>query len=202
MSFFQNACKPQGLGGTFFVNTMNIGHAAVSKWGLGHLTIRPTDNCLDLGCGGGANVKRLLELAPQGQVKAVDYSQVSVDKTKDLNSKAIQAGRCMVMKGNVMDLLFAKKYFNVVTAFETVYFWPDLRKAFREVHNVLADDGVFLICNETDGSGPSDSKWTEKIQGMTIYTAPQLEALLREAGFTQIQTDRTDKHWLAVVARK
>ncbi|MCD7755854.1 MAG: hypothetical protein LUJ09_05940, partial [Firmicutes bacterium] len=35
MSFFQNTCKPEGLGGSIMVTTMNIGgHAALAKWGL------------------------------------------------------------------------------------------------------------------------------------------------------------------------
>ena len=202
MSFFQNACKPKGLGGLFFVNTMNRGHAGVSKWGLSHLTVRPDDTCLDIGCGGGANLKRLLEMAPQGIVKGLDYSQVSVDKSIALNEKAIKEGRCDVLKGDAMNLLFARKWFNVVTAFETVYFWPDLRKAFREVHRVLADDGVFMICNETDGFDPSAEKWTRKIEGMTIYTGEQLSAILREAGFTHVDIRNNDKHWLTVMAKK
>ena len=35
-----------------------------------------------------------------------------------------------------------------VTAFETVYFWPELAQNFREVYRVLKPGGVFFICNE------------------------------------------------------
>ena len=202
MSFFQNACKPRGLGGAIMLNRMNAGHAPLSVWGLEHLRIRPGDKCLDLGCGGGANLKRLLELVPQGQVKGLDYSQLSVEKSIAMNEKAIQTGRCVVLKGDVMNLMFSKNYFDVVTAFETIYFWPDIRKAFREVHRVLAEGGTFLICNEADGDDPKDYKWTEKIEGMTIYKDHELEGALREAGFTDIQMEKNHKHWIAITARK
>lgn len=61
MSFFQNTCKPKGFAGKIMVNMMNTGHAALAEWGLTHIKIRDDDFCLDIGCGGGANLKRLLE---------------------------------------------------------------------------------------------------------------------------------------------
>ena len=39
----------------------------------------------------------------------------------------------------------------MVTAFETVYFWPELAQNFREVYRVLKPGGVFFICNEANG---------------------------------------------------
>ena len=32
-----------------------------------------------------------------------------------------------------------------ITAFETVYFWPDFVNALKEVRRVLKDDGIFFI---------------------------------------------------------
>ena len=184
------------------VSSMNIGHAAMADWGFRHLTVRPTDYCLDVGCGGGANVKRLLAMAPQGIVKGVDYSEVSVEKTSSMNAQAIQAGRCVVLQGNVMNLLFARGYFDVVTAFETVYFWPDITEVFREIHRVLKDNGVFMICNEADGKNPKDEKWAAKIEGMRIYDADMLRAALTAAGFSRVEIDCNEKHWLCALARK
>lgn len=39
MSFFQNTCKPKGLGGSLMVNMMNIGHSPMAEWGLKHIKI-------------------------------------------------------------------------------------------------------------------------------------------------------------------
>ena len=201
MSYLQNACKPEGLAGKLILSRMNKSHAELSAWGLSKIEIPQDARCLEVGCGGGANVQRLLDRAPRGIVKALDYSDVSVEKTKALNDIAIQQNRCVVLKGDVMNLLFATGWFNVVTAFETVHFWPDLVQGFQEIHRVLDEDGVFLICNETDGTGPNDEKWRKKIQGMTIYTPEQLEAALHEAGFARVECFRNENHWLSVVAR-
>ena len=97
---------------------------------------------------------------------------------------------------------FAEAQFDVVTAFETVYFWPDLVNSFREVGRVLKPGGTFLICNECGGDNPKDEKWTEKIDGMTIYTDAQLKAFLEQAGFGSVQTRKNGKGWLCLTAKR
>ena len=125
MSFFENTRKPVGLGGKIMVAMMNLGHSAVARWGLQFLELAPDARVLDCGCGGGANMKRLLKKCPQGVVKGIDYSPVSVEKSKKVNEAAIVEGRCAVLQGSVADMVFAGNWFDAVTAFETVYFWPD-----------------------------------------------------------------------------
>ena len=202
MSFFQNTCKPEGLGGKFMVSSMNVGHAAMAEWGFTHIKVNETDWALDIGCGGGANVKRLLEKAPRGHVKGIDYSKVSVEKTRKVNKAAIETGKCEVLQGNVMKLPFIKESFHLVTAFETIYFWPDIEKAFEQVYKVLKKDGTFMICNEANGKNKKDEKWVEKIDGMVIYNAEEIKKTLEKAGFSEIKIEENDKCWLCAVAKK
>ena len=82
MSFFENTRKPVGLGGKIMVAMMNLGHSPVARWGLRFLELTPDAKVLDCGCGGGANIKRLLKKCPEGIVKGIDYSPVSVEKSK------------------------------------------------------------------------------------------------------------------------
>ena len=74
-----------------------------------------------------------------------------------------------------------------MTAFETVYFCPELAQNFREVYRVLKPGGIFFICNEANGETTKDDKWTQIIDGMTIYTDTALKAYLEQAGFCKIQ---------------
>ena len=202
MSFFENTRKPVGLGGKIMVAMMNLGHSPVARWGLRFLELTLDAKVLDCGCGGGANIKRLLKKCPQGIVKGIDYSPVSVEKAKKVNEDAILNGRCVILQGNVADLIFAANQFDLVTAFETVYFWPDLLQSFREIHRVLKPGGMFLICNECGGDNEKDEKWTEKIDGMTIYKDVQLKDMLEQAGFRNIQIHKREKGWLCITAQK
>ena len=201
MSFFENTRKPEGFGGKIMVAMMNVGHSAVARWGLQFLNAAPDAKVLDCGCGGGANMKRLLKKYPQGIVKGIDYSPVSVEKSKKVNEVAVTKGRCDVLCASVAELPFESEQFDAVTAFETVYFWPDLPRCFREVYRVMKVGGTFLICNESNGDTDKDERWTEIIGGMTIYKDVELKAYLEQAGFHDVQIHKK-KSWLCITARK
>ena len=136
-----------------------------------------------------------------GIVKGIDYSPVSVEKSKKVNEAAIAEGRCAVLQGSVADMVFADDWFDTITAFETVYFWPDLPQCFREVYRVLKPGGTFLICNESNGDSDKDEKWTEIIGGMTIYKDAELKTYLEQAGFHDVQIHKK-KSWLCITAWK
>ena len=201
MSFFENTRNPVGIGGKIMVALMNLGHSPVARWGLRFLELTPDAEVLDCGCGGGANIKRLLKLCPKGTVWGIDYSPVSVEKSKRVNEAAVTKGRCDVLRASVTELPFESEQFNAVTAFETVYFWPDLPQCFREVWRVLKSGGTFLLCNESNGDTDKDEKWTEIIGGMTIYKDIELKSCLEQAGFFDVQIHKK-KSWLCVTARK
>ena len=202
MSFFENTRKPVGFGGKIMVAMMNSGHGAMADWGLEHITFPADAAVLDAGCGGGTNIKKLLEKCPQGCVKGIDYSEVSVEKSREVNAKAIAEGRCEVLQASVAQLPFAEDTFDLVTAFETIYFWPGLADCFREVYRVTKPGGTFFICNESNGETNKDDKWVEKIGGMTIYNAAQILTALHQAGFTDAKDHKNSKGWICVTARK
>ena len=187
--FFSNAAKPKGLVGKFVVGIMNRGHAPIAAWGFSHLVLRGDEDVLDCGCGGGANIARFLRALPRGHATGLDYSKVSVEKSRELNAAAIAAGRCEVVQCALPEMPFGDERFDVVTAFETVYFWPDIEDCFRAVLRVLKPGGVFMITNEAGKKTEKSLKWTKIVDGMTIYTAEELEDLLIHAGVARIEMD-------------
>lgn len=203
MSDLQNACKPVGEAGEAILDRMNVSHTPLSEWGLAHLDERRVRSALDVGCGGGANVRRLLErTAPDGKVVGADYSAVSVAKSQELNADAIAEGRCEILQANVLDLPFEDASFELVTAFETVYFWPEIERALRGVRRILRPGGQLLICNESSGISERDADLEKEIEGMSIYTSDQLRHLLEQNGFAIGRTDQTPDGWLCVVATR
>ena len=184
------------------LNNMNYGHAEMAKWGFTHISPSQDADILDIGCGGGANLSIFLGKCPRGTVTGIDYSTVSVEKSAKRNRKAVEMGRCRVIHGNVAELPFRENQFDVISAFETVYFWPEIADAFCEVYRVLKPDGVFMICNELDGRKESDKKWENMIDGMTIYNKEQLEKLLKAAGFSEVESFNDKRTWLCITAHK
>ena len=136
-AFFNNTRKPEGLLGRCMVGSMNRAHAALADWGLSYLPETGPTEIAELGCGGGRNIRALLRKYPAATVAALDYSEVSVEKARSVNRKGLQAGRCRIIQGEVSCLPFEDGAFDLVTAFETVYFWPGPTESFREEYRTL-----------------------------------------------------------------
>ena len=155
--FYQNAKFPEGEGGVRMLARMNEGHhEQLAAWGFAQLSPQPGAQILDVGCGGGANLLRLLERSPLGTVTGVDYSQTSVETSEKTCAEAIKEGRCRVQLADVADLPFRDRSFDFVSAFETIYFWPDIVRSLAEVRRVLKPGGS-LVCLEF--STPPNAVW-------------------------------------------
>lgn len=203
MSFFENTRKPKGFSGKLMVKMMNNGHANLAQWGLSYVHPNGNEKILDAGCGGGANIAKWLQLCPKSLVIGLDYSKVSVAEAKKCNQSAIDDGRCQILNGDVSKLPFEQKTFDYVSAFETVYFWPDIENTFKGIYSVLKENGTFLIVNEIDGTNPKDEKWTSAIPGMKIYKAEELKQLLMSSGFNKVEINtNSKKHWICLIAQK
>ncbi|MGN1063802.1 MAG: class I SAM-dependent methyltransferase [Thermoguttaceae bacterium] len=201
--FFAQTRKPEGFLGSLMLSGMNLGHARGADWGLDFLKDVSPTSIVDLGCGGGRNVKEMLSRYPDAKVAAVDYSALSVERTRKKNARAVASGRLSALQEDVAELPFGVRTFDLATAFETVYFWPDLEKCFSEVRRVLTPGGLFLICNESDGVDEVGRNFEKIIDGMKCYTAEELTAALTSAGFSDVRIERREnKPWLAVIARK
>ena len=202
-NFVSQTRKPEGFLGKMMLNGMNSGHAKLADWGLSFLPYITPQKAVDLGCGAGRNAGELLTKYPQAHVTAIDYSPLSVEKATAYNQQMISSGRCTVQQGDVSRLTLPEKAFDLATAFETVYFWPGLKKCFTQVANILKPGGLFLICNESDGKDQTGQKFEKIIDGMKCYTAEQLEAALRKAGFSEVRFDHhASKPWIRVLAKK
>ncbi|WP_298518228.1 class I SAM-dependent methyltransferase [uncultured Methanobrevibacter sp.] len=184
MGFFDNMRKPKGKLGNIQLKSMNKEHTPVSLWGLKHLDIKPDDIILDVGCGGGININRMAKKAKM--VYGVDYSIESVKLSKEVNRQEIYDGKVKVLEGNVAKLPFEDNTFDIVTAFETVYFWPDIEKCFGEVKRVLKPGGIFLIGMESNGSDNLIMKVSERLIDMTVYNDKEIKGFLKNNEFSDI----------------
>lgn len=201
--FFNNTRKPEGRLGKLMVGTMNDGHAAIAAWGSQFVDVAPDARVLDVGCGGGATIRSYLMGCERGRVDGVDLSEVSVDASRSLNARAIADGRCRIERGSVADLPFDDASYDLVSAFETVYFWPELTASFAEVLRVLVPGGRLLVVNGSTGTDAGSAYFTSVIDGMRSYTADQLRTFMEQAGFADVVIHvADDKPWISVIGTK
>lgn len=200
-----NPAKPQGEAGAQMLARMNDSHAAVTEWGLSHLTVVPDAAVLDIGCGGGATLRRLAARAPQGHITGLDYSPVSVACSAAFNAEAVAAGRMEVLQGSVEQLPFADEHFDLITTVESFYFWPQPQEDLREVYRVLKSGGTFLLIADIHEDGTLSAETRDNIERYHLFnpTKEQFAALFRAAGFRDIALHtQPGEHWIAVAGCK
>ena len=193
--------KPHGEEGIQTIENMNENHKEISEFAFECVNVGENDKILDIGCGGGVNIEKFLKLT-RNHVDGLDYSEVSVCESIKRNQSAVDNGRCEVIQANVSDMPIDDESYDLVTAFETIYFWPDIGETFKEVSRIIKADGQFMIAQGTDGNHPDDEKWLATVEGMSVYTAEQLEKYLSDAGFYQVDTFKKENDYILVVIAK
>jgi len=195
--------RPSGWFGRRIARVMNVGHAGVTAWGLVHVTIAPDWRILDIGCGGGRNIRTLAETASTGHVDGVDYSPASLEVARDTNADLIESARVSIQQASVSQLPFPDGSFDLVTAVETHYYWPDLPKDLREILRVLKPGGQLLIIAETYKGRRMD--WLFRPVMRLLFRATYLSPdehrqALSDAGFANVSVDVVPQHgWIAAL---
>jgi len=186
---------------------MNLSHSRLTDWGLQNVSIQNDSTILDVGCGGGRTVSKLAAIAAQGRVYGVDYSEESVAATKRTNARWIDLSRVDVRHGSVSQLPFPDAMFDLVTAVETHFWWPNLPGDMREVFRVTKPGGAFIVIAEVyKGAITAVSKLAEKYAsrtGMTMLSVGEHRELLANAGFSEVQViENRPKGWICAFGIK
>ena len=178
-------------------------HAEMPEWVLSELVTNSNANILDIGCGGGANVARMLSKFPDAKVTGMDLSKLALEVTSDTNYKEIVDGRCYTVGGNITKIPLAREIFDLATAFETIYYWPSFDACLVEILRVLKPGGTLVIGNEMNGESDSDREMEHAVGAMRIYTGDELRLFLKDAGYTHIRVRHDDqRRFLCVTAQK
>ena len=114
-----NPRKPQGSAGKEMLMGMNEHHGPVTAWGIDHFSFSGSERVLDIGCGGGAALRRMAEKVPSGHLTGVDYSKVSIALTSECNADLISQGRLNVVQGIVSELPFEDMRVRVPEAYDS-----------------------------------------------------------------------------------
>jgi ubiquinone/menaquinone biosynthesis C-methylase UbiE len=198
--------KPAGWLGRLMLWNMNSRHSKVTDWGLGHVSVASNSTILDVGCGGGRTLGKLAVMAPQAKVYGVDHSEESVATSKRANAPLIREGRIEVHHGLVSRLPFQDGMFDLVTAVETHFWWPNLPTDMREVFRVVKSGGSFVVIAEIyKGANTTIARLADRCaqMGMTILDVNEHRELFTQSGYTDVRiaTD-PNKGWICGLGRK
>jgi ubiquinone/menaquinone biosynthesis C-methylase UbiE len=197
--------RPQGFIGRLLVKGMNKTHDKRTNWGLQHVKVGEDFVILDIGCGGGRTISKLASMAPLGKVYGVDISEDSIEVARNYNKKFINEGKVDIRLSSVSTLPFEDVSFNLVTAVETHYYWPNLESDLGAVLKIMKPDSLLLIIGgEYLGSRLDDRNrnWAKKI-GRRLHTLEELKNIMTNAGFKDVEVfEDYDKGWFCAIGKK
>ena len=195
--------KPDRFAGRFFAWLMNGSHAPLTDWAFTHLEIPEGAVALDVGCGGGRTIQKLAAKATQ--VYGIDYAAGSVAASRAHNKTLIAEGRVLVEQASVSHLPFPDDKFDIVTAIETQYYWPDLPGDMKEILRVLKPGGRLMIVAESYKGARNDVVLgpVMKLLGSSRLSVDDHRALFGSAGYEDVEIhEERRRGWLCAIGRK
>jgi len=197
--------KPTRWMGRLFAWGMNNSHSELTDWGLEHASIGKGFTILDVGCGGGRTIQKMAAIATEGKVFGVDYAAGSVSASRATNARRIREGRVEVREASVAHLPFPDATFDLVTAVETHYYWPDLPHDLREVLRVVKPGGSAIVIAETYRGSALDVMMVPAMKFLRAahLTQDEHREWFATAGFSNVEvfTDRV-RGWICVTGRR
>jgi SAM-dependent methyltransferase len=184
---------------------MNMSHSGVTDWGLKHVLIEKRFTILDVGCGGGRTIQKMAAIATEGMLYGIDYAKGSVAASSGKNAQLIKAGRVEIRRASVSLLPFPDDKFDLVTAVETHYYWPDLVKDMQEILRVLKPGGTLIITAESYKGGRYDKlqQPVMRLLRSTRLSMDEHRELFSAAGYKDIQIfEERNKGWICGTGRK
>jgi ubiquinone/menaquinone biosynthesis C-methylase UbiE len=150
-------------------------------------------------------VEELANKATNGKVCGVDYSNEMVHLSQKINKQFVDKGKVEIKHGSVSALPFDDDMFDLATAFETTYFWPDFINDLKQIKRVLKPGGTILLVNEvyTHEKFVRRNRFINNLVAMQLHTPEEYHSLLTDAGYTDVSVEVvSEKNWIVIIAKK
>ncbi len=163
------------------------------------LALRKGDLLLEVGCGGGALLKRAL--ATGCTAAAVDHSAEMLAVASQQNARALAAGHLQLRYGDATALPFPGERFTCAVMSGVLPWLPDPVRAFREVFRTLRPGGRFVAWTSTPKMYGTPAVGPKRRGGARLYDDRALTRFARKAGFSDIRVDHPDLRPVARAVR-
>lgn len=141
----QQFARPEGRFAGLFARVMNAGNAALNAEVIARLPARPRQAVLDVGFGGGIGLGLALADARVAHVAGIDPSSDMVAAAQARYGE-LPAGKSVdIRPGEVEHLPWSDGVFDAAISVSSLYYWPDMARAFGEIRRVLRQDGALVL---------------------------------------------------------
>ncbi len=195
----RQARKPTGLIGRYLMTKIfNNVNADLNTFVKELLNLQREDNVLEVGFGPGKLINEMASITVKGVVEGIDYSQAMLKQAGKVNKQYIATGKVKLHQGDCSSLPFENEFFDKLCSLNTLYFWKDPKKYFREMLRVLKPGGSIVV-------GFRDDKQMSKLnlskEIFTTYSQNEVISLLDNSGFSDARVaEKKGKPFLSYCA--
>lgn len=161
----------------------------------------PFEFILDIGCGTGTILSRVLEARENVKVSGIDLSPGMIEKAGE-----ILGDNAELKVGDSENLPWENGSFDAVVCNASFHHYPNPKKVLREMKRVLIAGGVLVI---GDPWIPNPLRWLlnlsikfSKDGDVRIYSSEEMRELLRETGFHSVEWASYGNRYFIVAARR
>ena len=147
------------------------------------LNLGPSDNLLEVGCGGGAFLHEALK--SRCIASAVDHSPDMVKLATEQNQESIARGKLKISVSEADSLRFPDKTFTCAVMTGVLGFLPDAPRTFKEVFRVLANGGRFVTFSGSKQLRGTPAAPEPMASRLHFYEADEIENMAQRAGFKE-----------------
>jgi ubiquinone/menaquinone biosynthesis C-methylase UbiE len=124
----------------------NRRNQALNDAALEGLSLQPDDRVLEIGFGGGYLLERMATRVKEGRLAGADVSEAMVTRCTKRFAKRPETEKIDLRCAPVEVLPYPTGSFSKVCSVNSVFYWEDIDRAFCEIHRVLTQDGVCVLC--------------------------------------------------------
>ena len=172
--------------------SMAEAHAPTVARALDWIDLPPDGWFLDVGCGVGDAVRRVLPRIPRGRAYGLDLSEAMIEQARRLTRNVAGGERVEWVCGAFPDddLLPAGR-FDAVFSMETFYYLPDLAAGLRRVRELLRPGGRFLCVVDYYAENTASHSWRKEMGvPMRLLSERGWRTRFEEAGLCVVEQGR------------
>src|SRR6059036_3412223 len=162
---------------------------------LAHLPLAFSGRLLDVGCGTGALLQRLVQARKGGELFGIDPVPAMLEEARrKVGDKAA------LREGRAEQIPFDDGFFNIVVSCNMFHFVREPMVALREMKRVVAPGGLLIItdwCDDYLACRICD-RWLRIFSGahFKVYRESECVELLKATGFADVKSQRFKITWL------
>jgi ubiquinone/menaquinone biosynthesis C-methylase UbiE len=167
---------------------MEKAHRPVGEQAISQMKLPINGRVLDVGCGSGWASRVIAEQVSMGQVTGIDISDEMVTVAA-ASSRAFTNIEFKVASAE--SLPFRDNEFTHAFSMESIYYYSNMLAAFREIHRVLNNGGLFVTVIDLYLENTPSHQWIYELKvPVHLFGVPDYRQMLESSGYVNVRDER------------